>query len=552
MAVIPSIREGTTRGLILFVGFIIVFAVVLIFLFVIRTVYGNFSATELVPDSNVLKTLLHGNEANIAVLHSDYTERMMPDNGKWLNDNHTKLEKFLNHQNNKFETITDKDIERGNHFRYDLIILPGSISLSDIEIIQIKKYLDKGGSIFATRGTAAYSDGGKRRGWNFLSDVFGLKYLTEVGGEDAPQNQILKGEIPITANIPTGYSLRVASRHKLVAVEILDSRTKPISFLSNDRFEEGLTNGEINKMTSMVYGNYGDGRFIWMGFDIGSVTGVHEDDILFERLFNNYLYWLLKKPIAFVKNWPSGYNAAAILSSSLNENPSKIKNLLATLNEKEVEATFFVEPDFANEHSDLIKTISKFGEIDSLLDVGFQESKNDTVNNLDANRVIQDFRLTKPEYQFNKYQKGIDRILFEGGLFLFRMNTDSPSNNQNTEVVNAVISDLKRKKFWIATSEEIQNWQRIRDYLKINSERRSNSRVSVKIFNSGEEVASRIIIYVDLNNKADQISIDTEVIGTKRAAFSHQRGSEIINLYIDDLQPNESRTFIIDFNQISS
>jgi len=174
------------------------------------------------------------------------------------------------------------------------------------------------------------------------------------------------------------------------------------------------------------------------------------------------------------------------------------------------------------------------------------------VNNLDANRVIQDFRLTKPEYQFNKYQKGIDRILFEGGLFLFRMNTDSPSNNQNTEVVNAVISDLKRKKFWIATSEEIQNWQRIRDYLKINSERRSNSRVSVKIFNSGEEVASRIIIYVDLNNKADQISIDTEVIGTKRAAFSHQRGSEIINLYIDDLQPNESRTFIIDFNQISS
>ena len=630
MAVIPSKREGTTQGLIVFVGFIIVFAAVLIFLFVIRTMYGNYSATQLVPDSNVLKVLLLGRDANVAILYSDYTKNMMPDNGKWLKENNATWEKFLNVHNNKFESITDEDIERGNHFKYELIILAGSYSLSDLEIIQIKKYLDNGGSIFATRGTATYSEDGKWRGWDFFSEVFGVKYTKELGREDASKIHTLRGDIPITANIPSGYPLRVAAWDKPIAVEVLDPRTKQISFWYNYRLEQDLLRKGIKNTAGMVYGKYGEGRFIWMGFDINSVIGIHEDYIYFDRLFNNSITWLLKNPIGFIKNWPSGYRAAAILAASLNGDIHNVKNLLPILTKENVKATFFIEPFFADDHKELVKTISNYGEIASLVDIGYQASLDDTVNKLDDYNtqfdrlnyakqvlssithqnitgflpyygltdensinavinagykyilvdsltdrsvpktiirngerilsitqtarddyeVIRNFGLSQPEYQFYTYREDIDRILFEGGLFLFKMHTDYQCDIKNIGVVSDVINELKEKKFWITTSEELQEWYRVKDYLEIRTEQSGDSRVVVTISNPGVEVASKIIIHVDLNNNAKNISIDTESIGAKKAAFSHQRGSEIVNLYIEDLRPNESRTFYIDFDQI--
>ena len=147
-------------------------------------------------------------------------------------------------------------------------------------------------------------------------------------------------------------------------------------------------------------------------------------------------------------------------------------------------------------------------------------------------------------------QEDIDRILFVGGLYLFRMHTNYQCTKKNIGVVRDVINELKEKKFWITTSEKIQEWYRVKDYLEIKTEQRGNSRVVVTISNPGVDVASKIIIYVDLNDKADNISIESEFIGTRKAAFSHQRGSGIINLYINDLQPNESRTFYIDIEQI--
>jgi len=65
-------------------------------------------------------------------------------------------------------------------------------------------------------------------------------------------------------------------------------------------------------------------------------------------------------------------------------------------------------------------------------------------------------------------------------------------------------------------------------------------------------LVSNIVIYIDLNNKADHISIETEVIGKKNATYSHQRGLEILHLYVDDLEAGESRTFFIDFDIINS
>jgi len=141
--------------------------------------------------------------------------------------------------------------------------------------------------------------------------------------------------------------------------------------------------------------------------------------------------------------------------------------------------------------------------------------------------------------------------LFEGGLFIFKMHSDYQCKLENINVVKDIILELKDKNFWITTAENIQKWYLVKDYLEIKTKRRGKSRVAVTISNPGIETATDIVIFVDLNIKAEHISVETEVIGTKIATYMHQSGSEFLNLYIDDLQPNESRTFYIDFDQVT-
>lgn len=630
MAVTSTTRKGINQWLIIIVGLIVVIAAIMIFLFVLRGVFGKFSVSELVPDGRVIKNVLLGREPNVAILYSDYTQNMLPENSTWLQENINTWERFLSYGDNKFKIITDEDIERGKLFEYNLLILPGALSLSDREIIQIKKYLDKGGSIFATSGTASYSDDGKWRGWRFFSEVFGVKFSREIGDGDLTKIHTLRGGLPITANVPTGYPLHIATWDNPIAVEVLDPRTEQISFWYNYRLEEGLVREGIKKTAGMVYGKYGFGRFVWMGFDINSVIGVQEDYIYFDRLFRNCIRWLQKEPIAFIRDWPSGFRAAAVLMPIITDEVQNVRNLLPVLTNENLEATFFVEPSFAQSNNELIQYLAEFGEIAAMVDIGYLASVNDTINNLydyevqldnllNANKtiekitrktvsgfvpyyglfnkntvmaiveagydylltdsltdrsvprivikgdkrissitktarddyeVIRNFGLHQPEFQFYTYQEDIDRVLFEGGLYVYKMHTDYQCKLENIDVVKDVIEELKKKNFWITTAEKIYKWYKAKDYLEIRTEKRGKTRVAVTISNPSDDLVSNIVIYVDLNNKAERISIETEVIGKKNATYSHQRGLEILHLYVDDLEAGESRTFYIDFDII--
>jgi len=632
LAVNSSSKKGINQWLIIIVGFIVVIAAIMVFLFVLRGVYGKYSVSELVPASKVLKNVLLSREPNIAILHSNYTQNMLPQNSTWLQENITTWERFIDYGDNKYEIITDEEIERGKLFEYESLILPGTISLSDREIIQIKKYLDKGGSIFATSGTASYSANGKWRGWSFFSEVFGVKFSREIGDDDLTKIHTLRGGIPITANIPTGYPLHIATWDNPIAVEVLDPRTEQISFWYNYRLEEGLVREGIKKTAGMVYGKYGSGRFVWMGFDINSVIGVQEDYVFFDRLFRNCINWLKKEPIAFVKDWPSGFRAAAAILPTFTDDVQNVRNLLPVLTKENIKSTFFVEPNIAQNNKNLVRYVAKFGEVAAMVDIGYLASVNDSINKLydykmqldnlvnakmtiekiigktvsgfvpyyglfdkntvmsiaktgynyiltdsltdrsvprivikgdkrissmtktarDDYEVIRNFGLQQPEFQLYTYQEDIDRVLFEGSLYLFKMHTDYQCKLENIKVVEDVIKDLKKKKFWITTLENIHKWYKAKDYLEIRSEKRGNSRVAVTISNPSSELITNIVIYVDLNNKADHISIETEVIGKKKATYSHQKGLEILHLYVDDLKAGESRTFFIDFDIIHS
>jgi peptidoglycan/xylan/chitin deacetylase (PgdA/CDA1 family) len=608
---------------------IILIGAIIVYLFVLRGIFGKFNPGDLIPSSSVVKSVVEGGEPTIGILYSKYTENMFAEGSTWLNDNITTWKKFLDNSKLRYDIISDADIELGRHIKYQMLVLPGSRSLSDKEISQLKKYIDRGGSVFATSGIASYSSDGKWRGWEFISQVFGLEFSKEIENDDITKIHTLRGGLPLTANIPTGFPLKVATWDRPMSVKVLDPRTTQVSFWYNYRLEDGLVREEVKKSAGIVYGTYNKGRFVWMGFEINSVIGVQEDYVYFEKLFNNCINWLTYGPVAYIKDWPTGFRAAAMIAPTLKEDVENVNYLLDVLRSERAPVTFFVSPLEAEARPNLIKSLSRYGEVAAIVDVGYLTSVNDTVNQLDdydiqydklanarsaiekatgaktfgsipyyglfdpntikaaidagykyvltdsltdrsvpktiirgENRiitmtktarddyeVIRDFGLTAPEFQFYTYQEDIDRVLFEGGMYIFKFHTDYQCQPANVNVVRDVIRDLKKKGFWIATGTEIQEWFAKKDYIEMRTEKRGETRVALIVSNPGVKTINQLVVEVDLNDPARNIMLNTEIIGTKPARFEHKEGSKVLFLHIDDLKPKESRTYYIDYDK---
>lgn len=352
----------------------------LIFLLIIRGIFGVFEVNDIIP-KNFLG-LFGKPKPQIAILHSKYTQNMLPKGNTWILDNINTWKKYLSNINLSADVIGDEDIEMGKHFDYKLLILPGSKSLSEKEIIQIKKYLEKGGAVFATSGTGSFSDDGKWKGWDFINETFGIRFTRELSRDESYLIHTLRGSLPLTAEIPAGFALKVATWDRPVAVEVLDPRTTQVSYWFNIKKDRGLVRQEIKETAGIVYGTFGNGKFIWYGFEINSIIGVNQEHLYFEKLFNNSINWLLSLPVSVPKIWQSDFKAGAVFLVTLDDKLDNLDNLIPIIQKNNIPITFLVDPQIALSDSNKIKNIAQYGELAAIVDIGYINSWDDTDNKL--------------------------------------------------------------------------------------------------------------------------------------------------------------------------
>jgi hypothetical protein len=367
--------------LLLLGGLVMFIAAALVFLLIIRGIFGVFETSDILPSKNLFGLFGKG-KADIAILNSKYTQNMLPKGNTWILDNIATWEKYLSNMKLSSVTITDEDIEMGKHFDYKLIILPGSKSLSEKEIIQIKKYLERGGSVFATSGVGSFSDDGKWKGWDFINETFGIRFTKELSREESYLIHTLRGSLPLTADVPAGFALRVATWDRPVAVEVLDPRTTQVSYWYDIKKERGLVRQEIKETAGIVFGTFGKGKFVWYGFEINSIIGINQEYLYFEKLFNNSVSWLISLPISIGQIWQSEFKAGAMFTVTVTENMSNISNLIPIIQKNNIPITFLIDPEIAKLDTVRIKNISQYGEVAVIVDIGFINSWDDTDNKL--------------------------------------------------------------------------------------------------------------------------------------------------------------------------
>lgn len=619
--------------IILLSGLFLLIAGVLVFLLIVKNIYGNYELKEIIPSKENLKFLSYDKERKAAILYSKYTENMLqPSGSTWLKDNVDIWIDYLKKSVRiPYDIIDDATIEKGLHMGYKVLILPGSKSISDKEIVQIKKFIEKGGSVFATGGTATYSDEGKWRGWNFFTEIFGMNFTREIKPEETYKIHTLRGNLPLTGGVPTGYALKIATWDRPIYAQVLEPRTTQVSFWYDFRHEAGLVMEEIKKSTGISYGTYGKGRFIWYGFELNSILGQQqEDNIYFEKLILNSINWLTYSPTSYIKDWPAPYDAAAIIVPTFTTEEHNIYNIAGFLNEQKIDATYFIAPEKTARIKNIISRFSKSGNIGAIIDVGYLTSANDTINKLkskdeqlgvvrdgnynlfasnkikadaimplygyydentlqamskegieflvtdsltdrsvprfqmrngksmmiitktarDDYDIIKRKKLTNTDFQRYTYEEDVDRLLFEGGLLVLKVHTDAQLRPEYSGVVKELVQYMRSKNMWITDLHQLKNWWKKKEGVEVRQENRSARRIAVQVNNPTDKTSDKFIVHVNLNKRIKNVMVSSDIINTKIPKYELLNNSQTLYLYIDEMDPHETRSLIIDFENI--
>lgn len=610
-------------------GLVLVVLAILTFQLIMKGVYGSFSLSKTIPSIEYVENIFGEKVVKVAILNSKYTENRQPAGSTWLSDNIIAWQRFLDNLKIEYDIITDLDLEEGRHWKYSLLVLPGSQAISDNEMVAIKKFIDRGGSVFATGGTASYSADGKWRGWQFLTEIFGVKFIKDFKNEELQSNlHTLRGNLPLTANIPTGFPLKIATWDRPIAVEVLEPRTTQVSFWYNHRQDSGLVREEVRRSAGIINGLYGRGRFVWFGFELNAVIGVQEDFVVFDKLFQNAMSWLSYRTIGYVKDWPGNYDAAVIIVPTLTEEIDNINNILPILSTEGVRANFMLDPGLLNTRPDLVSKLTNYGDLGAIIDIGFLEFVNDTASKLDDYKtqsseieqvrktklgdksgvfkgmvpayglfddntitalinnkfyyvmtdsltdrsvprtiikgdrplisitktarddykIIRDLGLTEPEFQLYTYKEDVDRVLFEGGLYVLKLHTDFQCRPEYAQVLSELIKFMKTKNIWVTNAMEIFQWWVRKNKIEMRVDFRSDSRMAVTVSNPGLEYLDEFLVNLNLQRPAKNIRITAEIIGTEIPKFTYDETSKTLYLYIKQLKPGKSRIYYIDYD----
>lgn len=609
-------------------GLVLLITGVLVFLLIVKNIYGNYELKEIIPTKQNLKFLSSEKKGKVGILYSKYTEIMLPAGSTWLRDNVDTWKKFIKNAKLDYDIISDQNIELGEHFDYKMIVLPGSRSLSDKELMQIKRYVENGGSIFVTGGPATFSDEGKWRGWDFFTEVFGMKFNREIKPEETYKVHTLRGNLPITAQIPTGYALKIATWDRPIYAEVLEPRTTQVSFWYDFRKEAGLVREEIQKSAGISFGSYGKGRFVWYGFELNSVLGVQKDYVNFEKLFNNSVNWLVYQPTAFVKDWPEAYDAALLFIPTLDDQAGNVTNISSF----QTPSTYFLNREVIQNNPGLVRSLAKKGDIGAIVDIGFLSSPDDTVNKLftrevqttslkyatdtlgrfagksvnaimplngyyddntlqamaannyeflvtdsltdrsvpeirfrnnqpimiitktarDDYEIVRNYGLVNPDFQLYTYEEDVDRVLFEGGLYVFKVHSQYQMQPQYANVIRDVLRYAKNKKIWVTSLKELKLWWLKRGGVEVRYEARSKRRIAVELNNPQNEKTDALVIQVNLNKKVKNVEVSSDIINTKIPKYKLGNDGQTIYFYLEKMEAHETRSLIVDFENIDS
>lgn len=209
-------------------------------------------------------------------------------------------------------------------------------------------------------------------------DAVVVTYYTWIGGD--PSTQIpyprtsagirrftFRANTPLTAGIEGGYRVKVQVYNPGVKVRVVETdRAQAAGYWYDFATDDLVGVDNTDNTTGIVYGTYGKGRFVYMGFQrnaMGMGPADREDWIVLAEYFANVMNYLLRKPVIWVHDWPHPYNAAAMITGIGESQVENFSGVVDALNQARFPGTFMVKPDEVGPYGALMKRLYDNGDV---------------------------------------------------------------------------------------------------------------------------------------------------------------------------------------------
>ncbi|MFK7846620.1 MAG: polysaccharide deacetylase family protein [Rhodothermales bacterium] len=352
----------------------ITFVLLCPFLPVGNSVYAQSVHTDVYLDRTTATTftkldqLRTGDKAQIGLFFSENTIRFNSALEPAVNNAIRLWEHFLVGMDLPYHVMGDTSLTSGIGEQIKLLIMPNAEVLSERQREVVRAYMQRGGGLIASGRVGFLDDRGVLQNDRFFKEIFGAEPSIELPDSLNGLLQTIEGGHPPTNGIAPGFQLNVSRPALGTAVLPLDSQ--PMGHLvAYERMDIRLIEQALNVSTLLLRGEYGGGRFVWMGFNPQDVSLDEQQQAVYQGLVLNSMAHVTRVPALSVRRWPHGFTSASSFAvlPSLGYQPYAYRLgmdlVLNAMDRAKVKATYFIVTSRVDDHPDIIDRIVTQGEL---------------------------------------------------------------------------------------------------------------------------------------------------------------------------------------------
>lgn len=315
-----------------------------------------------------LEQLRKGDQAQIGLFFSGNTIRFNSALEPAVNDAIRLWEHLLVGMDLPYRVMEDSSLTRGIDDEIKLLIMPNAEVLSEIQRAVIRNFMQRGGGLIASGRIGFLDDRGVLQNDRFFKEIFSAEPSIELPDSLNGLLQTIEGGHPPTNGIPPGFQLNVSRPALGTAVLPLDSQ--PMGHLyAYEQLDIRLIEQALNVSTFLLRGEYGSGRFVWMGFNPQDVSHDEQQQAVYQGLVLNSMAHVTRVPTLAVRRWPHGFTSASSFAvlPSLGYQPYAYRLgmdlVLGAMDRAKVKGTYFIVTSRVDDHPDIIDRVVAQGEL---------------------------------------------------------------------------------------------------------------------------------------------------------------------------------------------
>ncbi|MBI1745414.1 MAG: polysaccharide deacetylase family protein [Acidobacteria bacterium] len=293
----------------------------------------------------------------VALLSSGYSiaayEKMQANHrvqiGIWSN--------FLRDAGAEVHVIDDADLEGGLDPKIQVLVVPGSLALSDQARRQVSSFVKAGGGLIVEGASGTRDAQDHWKGWDFIRELSGVEGIEVLPAQGQERRFItLVAGSPLTVQLPAGLKLENGFFGENYAVR---------SGLSSAYWSEWVRPAAPSApyLSAMTRNVYGKGRVVWLGFGLDAMSEAPIMRRALLQLLGNALAWAAEQPLWQVALWPHQEQGAVNITFDCENDFGNLYHVLDMPEAQRLRFTFFMLSSVAQKNPALVKQAATRGEI---------------------------------------------------------------------------------------------------------------------------------------------------------------------------------------------